>query len=338
MPLENKKLEAIRDGFGRGLLKAAQKDEKIVALCADVEESTRCREFAEKFPDRFIEVGVAEQNMATIASGLANYGKIPFICSYAVFSPGRNWEQIRTTICINDVPVKIAGHHAGVTVGPDGATHQALEDIALMRALPNMTVIVPADAIEAEKATIAAAQQAGPVYLRLCRQATALVTKPLAKFEIGKADILRPIPKNTSATKGKLKRFTRRVALIACGIEVAESLKAADILAKEGIEAMVINCHTLKPLDETTIISAAKKCGAVITAEEHQIAGGLGSAVAELLSENYPVPLIRVGVKDRFGTSGKAIELLYEYGLNAGSIAQAAKSLVKLLKVKILNK
>lgn len=312
MTMMNERI-AIRDGFGKALVRLGEQDERVVVLCADVTESTRCHWFAEKFPHRFIEVGVAEQNMTVIAAGMALAGKIPFIASYAVFSPGRNNEQIRTNICINNVPVKIAGHHAGISVGPDGATHQALEDIAFMRALPRMVVVVPCDAIEAEKATIAIASNSSPSYIRLCREKTAVVTTEKTPFEIGKAIEMR---------KGD------DVAIIACGIMVSEAIAAAEALAKEGIECTVINNHTIKPMDEEAIINAAKTCGAVVTAEEHQVAGGMGSAVAEVLARHHPVPIEFVGMQDAFGESGTAQELLEKFGLTSAGIVVAVKKVL----------
>ena len=312
---DKSKLEskATRDGYGLGLVKAGEQDERVMALSADLTESTRALAFAEKFPERFIQVGIAEQNLVTIASGLANYGKIPFLSSYAAFSPGRNYEQIRTTVCINNVPVKIAGHHAGISVGPDGATHQMLEDIALMRALPNMVVIVPCDAIEAEKATLAAAANGKPTYLRFSREKSPVFTTSETPFEIGRALVLR---------RGK------DVSLIACGSLVYEALLAAEELSKEGIECEVINSHTVKPLDKNAIIESVKKTKAVVSVEEHQIAGGLGSAIAECLAENYPVPQEFVGMRDRFGESGTAAELIEKFGLNSNGIKTAVKKVI----------
>src|SRR3990167_533422 len=313
--LDKSKLEMIptRDGYGKGLVKAGEKDERVVVLCADLTESTRSLWFAEKFPERFIELGVAEQNLALVASGVANYGKIPFISSYATFSPGRNNEQIRTNISINNVPVKIAGAHAGISVGPDGATHQALEDIALMRVQPNMTVIVPCDAIEAEKATIAAAFNGKPSYIRLGREKTPVFTTADTPFTVGKAETLRD---GTDC------------AIIACGILVHEALLAAEELAGEGIQCMVINSHTIKPLDEQTIVAAAQKTGTVVSVEEHQVAGGLGSAVAEVLSRNNPAPQEFIGMQDRYGESGKAEELMHAFGLNREAIKLAVKKAI----------
>jgi transketolase len=305
-----------RDGFGRGLVEAGEKDERVLALCADLSESTRMHWFAEKFPERYVELGVAEQNLATVASGLANYGKIPFIASYATFSPGRNNEQIRTTISINNVPVKIVGSHAGVSVGPDGATHQALEDIALMRVQPNMTVLAPADMEEARKATIAMAKYDGPVYIRLARDKSPVFTTKDTPFEIGKAEIFFESEKP-------------EVAIIACGNLVHNALLAANDLEKEGIGVIVVNNHTIKPLDKKTIIEVAKKAGAIVTVEEHQVAGGAGSAVAEVLAGEYPAPIEFIGVHDEFGQSGEPNELLEHYGMGVKSIKQAVKKVIK---------
>lgn len=316
--LDKDKVQMIptRDGYGKGLVRAGERDERIVVLCADLTESTRSNLFAEKFPDRFIEMGVAEQNMAIIASGLANYGKIPFMSSYATFSPGRNNEQIRTNICINNVPVKIAGSHAGVSVGPDGATHQALEDIALMRVLPRMVVVVPCDALEAEKATVAIAFNGKPSYLRLGREKSPVVTTAETPFQIGKAGIFRAPPAGGD------------VAIIACGILVYNALLAAEELSKEGIECIVVNNHTIKPMDEETIADVSKMTGAVVTVEEHQIAGGMGSAVAEVLARTYPIPQEFVGVHDRFGESGDPYELIDAFGMSVDSIKYAVKKVV----------
>ncbi len=304
----------IRNGFGEGLLQAGIENEKVVGLCADLTESTKMLAFAEKFPKRFIEIGVAEQNLAATASGMAAMGKIPFMSSYAVFSPGRNWEQIRTTICYNNRNVKIAGSHAGVSVGPDGGSHQALEDIAIMRALPRMRVVVPADSIEAKKATLAIASNDGPAYLRLAREKTTVVTTVDSPFEFGKANLLWD-SENPS------------VAIIACGPLVYNSLMAAKSLEAEGISVLVLNLHTVKPLDVEAVISVAKRAGRVITAEEHQIAGGMGSAVAEVLAQNYPVPMEFIGVRDQFGQSGKPEELMEHYGMGIKDIVTAVKKI-----------
>ncbi|MCA9337331.1 transketolase family protein [Candidatus Saccharibacteria bacterium] len=297
--------EATRTGFGRGLLKAGQVDERVVALCADLTDSTKMDAFAKAFPERFIEIGVAEQNLVTVGSGMAAMGKIPFVSSYAAFSPGRNWEQIRTTICLNDQPVKVVGSHAGVSVGPDGATHQMLEDIGLMRILPNMIVVNPGDSIEAEKATLALAKINSPAYLRLARADTAVFTTQDTPFEIGKAQVF---------AEGQ------DITIISTGPMTYQALVAAEKLYKDGIDAEVIHCPTIKPLDAVTILRSAKKTGKVITIEEGQIAGGLGSAVAEFLSEHQPTPVYRIGMKDRFGESGEPDELHEHFGLTARNI------------------
>lgn len=304
--LEN---EPIRKGFGKGLMQAGKLDINVVAACADLTDSTQMNLFRDEFPDRFIEVGVAEQNLVTVGSGLAAMGKIPFVSSYAAFSPGRNWEQIRTTICLNDQPVKVIGSHAGVSVGPDGATHQMLEDIALMRVLPNMVVIVPGDSVEAEKATLAMAKDKRPNYLRLAREATPVFTTDKTPFEIGKAYVFE---------KGI------DITLIATGTMTYQALLAAEKLYKNGIEAEVIHVPTIKPLDTETILKSVRKTGAVVTAEEGQIIGGLGGAIAELLSEEHPTPIARVGMKDQFGESGVPAELLAHFGLDAKHIQLAA--------------
>ncbi|OGN09108.1 MAG: transketolase [Candidatus Yanofskybacteria bacterium RIFCSPHIGHO2_02_FULL_41_11] len=307
-----------RDGYGKGVVEAGKKDKRIVVLCADLTESTRSHWFAEKFPERFIEIGVAEQNLALIASGMANYGKIPFISSYAVFSPGRNNEQIRTNISLNNVPVKIVGAHAGISVGPDGATHQALEDIALMRVQPNMTVVVPCDVVEAQKATVAIASNGKPSYLRIGREKSPVFTTSATPFEIGKAACFwKPA--------GEIKPD---VAIIGCGMLLYNALVAAEELSKEGIESCVINSHTIKPIDEEMIIRAAKEAGAVVTVEEHQVSGGLGSAVAEVLSRNYPAPQEYIGVQDKFGESGTAEELIKHFGMDIESIKNAVRKVI----------
>ena len=308
-----------RDGYGDGLVIAGAEDQNVVVLCADLTESTRSYKFAEKFPERFFEIGVAEQNMATIAAGLGISGKIPFISSYAVFSPGRNWEQIRTTISYNDSNVKIAGAHAGVSVGPDGATHQAVEDIATMRVMANMKVIVPCDMIEATKATVAAAKTWGPIYLRFAREKTPVFTTEETPFAIGKAEIFFK-PKNPE------------VAIIGCGPLLHNALLAARDLEKENIGAMVINNHTVKPLDEKTLLSAAKKCGAVVTVEEHQTLGGLGGAIAELLAKKFPVPMEFIGLQDVFGESGDPDALIEKYKMGVKDIKLAVKKVLKRKK------
>lgn len=304
-----------RQGYGEGLVEIGEKNERVVVLTADLKESTKVNLFAEKFPERFIEVGVAEQGMATIATGMANYGKIPFISSYAAFSPGRNWEQIRTTIALNDLPVKIAGAHAGLTVGPDGATHQMLEDMALMRAMPNMIVIAPCDSIETKRATIEAAKNGKPTYIRFARDKTPVMTTEKTPFKIGKAETFWE-------TKDP------KVAIIACGPLVYEAITAAKELEKSKIEVLVIDSHTIKPLDEQAITRAAKITGAVVTVEEHQVTGGLGGAVSETLARNFPVPMEFVGMPDHFGESGKPDELLAKYGMKAKDIIIAVKKVI----------
>jgi len=305
-----------RDGYGKGVLEAGEKDERVVVLCADLVESTRSHWFKEKFPERYIELGVAEQNLATVASGMAVYGKIPFISSYATFSPGRNNEQIRTTISLNNVPVKIIGAHAGISVGPDGATHQALEDMALMRVQPNMTVICPADMEETRKAVLESAFNGRPVYVRFGRAKTPVITTIDSPFKIGKANLLRDGDKID-------------VAIIACGSLVHNALVAAQELSKEGIECSVLNNHTIKPMDIDAVLAVAKKAGRVVTIEEHQVNGGMGSAVAEVLAKNYPVPMEFVGVEDSFGQSGKPEELIKHYGMDKDSIKEAVKRAIE---------
>ena len=314
---ENKLLMApTRSGYGEGLVAAGEANNNVVVLCADLTESTRCEAFAKKFPERFFECGVAEQNLATIAAGLGVSGKIPFVSSYATFSPGRNWEQIRTTIAYNDSNVKIAGHHAGISTGPDGATHQATEDIATMRVIPNMKIIIPCDAIEAKKTTLAAAKIWGPVYLRFQREKSPVFTTEDTPFTPGKAEIFwqskRP-----------------QVLIIGCGALVHSALLAARELEKEKIGTTVLNVHTIKPLDEEKIVSLVKKIGAVVTVEEHQISGGLGGAVAETLGRRAPAPIEFIGLHDTFGESGLPSELLEKYGMGIGSIKSAAKKVLK---------
>lgn len=306
-------LEPIRAGFGRGLRAAGESNDKIVALCADLTESTQMHLFKEAFPKRFIEIGIAEQNLVTVAAGLARAGKIPFTSSYAAFSPGRNWEQIRTTAALNNQPVKIIGSHAGVSVGPDGATHQMLEDIALMRVIPNMVVVVPGDSLEAEKATRAIAENGKPSYLRLAREKSPIFSTLDSPFEIGKAYVLRE---------------GYDISLLGTGLMTYQLLVVAEILSEQGINAEVVHVPTIKPLDEKTILASARKTGRVLTAEEAQIAGGFGGAVAELLSEQLPTPLRRIGMQDRFGESGAPNELLEYFGLTAARIAEQTAEFV----------
>ena len=305
-----------RNGYGEGLLILGEENKNVVALCADLTESTRTEGFAKKFPERYIEMGVAEQNMALVASGLGVSGKIPYIASYATFSPGRNWEQIRTTISYNNSNVKIAGHHAGVSVGPDGATHQAVEDIATMRVMANMRVIVPCDIHEARKATIAASKIAGPVYLRFAREATPIITSEDSPFNPGEAQTVWDSDKP-------------QCAIVACGPLVHTAIVAAKELEEEKIETLVINNHTIKPLDRATILAAAKKCGAIVTVEEHQIEGGMGSAIAELLAKELPTIQEFVGMQGVFGESGPPEVLAVKYGMGAKDIKSAVKKAIR---------
>ena len=310
---------ATRDGYGTGLVAAGTANKNVVALSADLTESTRVDAFAKKFPSRFFELGVAEQNMAAVAAGLGVTGKIPYIASYATFSPGRNWEQIRTTIAYNNANVKIAGHHAGISVGPDGATHQATEDIAIMRALPNMKVFVPCDSVEAKKATQAAAHIWGPIYLRFQREKTPIMTTLETPYLPGKAQIFWQSKKP-------------EVLIIGTGALVYNALLAARELEKDKIGSIVLNCHTIKPLDVRKIVELAKKIGAVVTVEEHQVDGGLGSAVAETLAKYAPTPIEFIGMQDTFGESGKPDQLLKKYGMDVKDIKAAAKKAIRRAK------
>lgn len=311
---KNPELKATRAGFGAAMSFLGESDDNVVALCADLSGSLKLGDFISKWPDRFFQSGVAEQNMVNMAVGLALSGKIPFATSFGVFMPMRTLDQIRISVCYNNANVKLAASHTGITVGPDGATHQVLEDIAVMRVLPQMKVIVPADAVETEKATISAAKIDGPVYLRFGRQNAPVYTTKDTPFEIGKINRLRD---------GK------DVAIVACGVMVYKSLLAAEELSKNGIEATVLNCHTIKPIDTEALIKAAKECGAVVTAEEHQKSGGLGSAVAEVLVESENVPMKIIGIKDRFGESGESDELMEKYGLTSTNIVKAVKNVLK---------
>ena len=304
----------IREGYGKGLVEAAEEDMRVVALCADLTESTKTLYFKERFPGRFIEMGIGEQSMASVASGMAAMGKVPFFTSYAMFSPGRNWEQIRTTICYNNVNAKVVGSHAGVSVGPDGGTHQALEDIAITRVLPRMTVLVPCDAEEARKATIAAAAHDGPVYIRLQREATPVMTTDVSPFQIGRAQCFY---------RGK----NPKVTIFGCGAMVYTALEAARELAEEHeTGVLVVNVPTVKPLDKE-VGQYAEETGKVITIEEHQRIGGLGSAIAERLSEDCPMPVYRIGVDDVFGQSGTPEELLEHHRLSKGHIISMVQTI-----------
>ncbi len=314
---------ATREGFGRGLLNAGEKDDKVVALCADLTESVKMDAFRAKFPFRFFEVGITEQAMSGLASGMAAMGYVPFMASYAMFSPGRNWEQIRTTIAYNNVPVKIVGAHAGVSVGPDGATHQAIEDIAIMRMIPNMEVYVPCDAVEARVITEHIATTKKPAYLRLTREKSPVMLTDAYTWNGGKAYIMQ-IPEHKSVTE-----FAHRVGVIACGPIIYEALKAANSLAKDGIGVTVVNMPQVKPLDTAFLLRFAKDMQGIVTVEEHQSSGGLGSAVAEYLAEHHPIKVARVGIEDRFGQSGKMQELYEEYGLTAKHIVEKIRSLVR---------
>jgi transketolase len=305
-----------RDGFGSGVVEAGKANARVVVLCADVAESTRAEQFQKEFPERFVEMGVAEQNMAGVAAGMAAAGNIPFMASYAVFSPGRNYEHIRTTITINQMPVKICGMHAGISVGPDGATHQMLEDIGMMRMLPHMVVIAPCDAEEARKAVIAAAKTDGSVYIRFGRAATPTFTTSETPFEIGKSLLLWSTE-------------TPKVAILSTGSLGYTALCAARALAEDSVECVVLHVPTVKPLDTEAILDAAKRAGRVITIEEHQIAGGFGSAVAEFLSEHYPVPILRLGIRDQFGQSGEPDELLAHYGLDIIHVIDEVRTFIK---------
>ncbi len=306
----------IRKGYGDGLLEAGKQDPRVVALCADLTGSTMTSTFSKVFPERFVQMGIGEQSMASVASGMAAMGKIPFLASYAMFSPGRNWEQIRTTICYNDANVKIAGAHAGVSVGPDGGTHQAIEDITITRVIPRMTVLTPCDAIEAKKATLAAAKMTGPVYIRLAREKTPVMTTEETPFEIGKAQYFF-VPSGAP-----------QVGIIAIGALVYNAIMAAKELETEGIMASVLNLGTVKPLDEEKVIELAKAAGAIVTVEEHQIAGGMGSAVAQVLSEKQPTPIEFIGVRDAFGQSGEPEELIRHYGMDISHIKEAVKKVI----------
>ena len=306
-----------RDGFGTGVVEAGKADPRIVVLCADLAESTRAEEFRKEFPERYVEIGVAEENMAAVASGMAAAGKIPFIASYAVFSPGRNYEHIRTTIALDDMPVKICGMHGGISVGADGATHQMLEDIGMMRMLPNMTVLVPADREEARKAVIAAATRDEPFYIRFGRAATPVFTTRETPFKVGKALLVwqSAVPK---------------VAIMSTGALTHTALIAARNLEDDGIESIVLHLPTVKPLDQAAVLDAAEQADFVLTVEEHQVAGGFGSAVAEFLAEHHPMPIRMLGIQDRFGQSGTPEELIAYYKLDAPAIEEAVREFMNM--------
>lgn len=305
--------EATRDAYGRALARLGEIDERIVVLDADLSSSTKTSVFAKKFPERFFNAGIAEQNMMGMAAGLSTTGKIPFVSTFAIFGAGRAWEPVRQSICYSNFNVKIVVTHAGITVGEDGASHQVTEDIALMRVIPGMTVIVPADSIETEKVIEKIVNINGPVYVRLSRAKFPVIFDDNYNFELG---------------KGKILREGRDVAIIAIGLMVGQSLKAAEMLAKEGISATVVNMSTVKPLDVEMIRDLAKKTGAIVTCEEHSIIGGLGSAVAESLSEEGGVPIVRVGIKDSFGMSGTAEELIKHFHLTPEDISSAVKKAI----------
>lgn len=307
-----------RIGYGEGLVELGNKNKNVVVLGADITASTNASMFKDAFPERFFSIGIAEQDMVGVAAGLALAGKVPFVSTYGVFASGRCWDQIRTTVCYSDLNVKIGGAHGGISVGPDGATHQALEEITIMRCLPGMTVVVPADAIETKKATIAVGESHGPAYIRFGREAVPIVTKEDSPFKIGRAEIHRE---------------GHDVTIVACGVMVYESLEAAKILDKEGISVKVMNMHTIKPLDVDALVKAAKETNAVVTAEEHQILGGLGGAVAEALSTHHAVPIEMVAVMDRFGESGQPDELMEEFGLTHKQICEAVRKVLKRKKV-----
>jgi transketolase len=304
-----------RNGFGEGLIEAGTRNKNVLAICADLAESTRMEGFKKAHPDQYLEIGVAEQMLVAMAGGLASTGKIPWIASYAMFNPGRSWEQVRTIMALNETNVKIAGAHAGVSVGPDGATHQAIEDIAIMRVIPHMFVVVPCDSVQTKKATLALSETFGPTYLRFAREKSPIVTTEETPFEIGKAQTFR---------EGD------DVAIVACGILVYNALIAADELAREdGIECRVVNNHTVKPMDEPAVVAAAQACGTVVTVEEHQVHGGMGSRVAEILAERHPVPIEFIGVRDQFGQSGDPLELIEYYGMGTKAIKEAARRAYK---------
>ncbi|HEY1682434.1 MAG TPA: transketolase C-terminal domain-containing protein [Candidatus Tumulicola sp.] len=304
-----------RNGFGEGLVESGTRNPNVIGICADLSESTRFEAFKKAHPAQYVEIGVAEQMLVAMAGGLASVGKIPWIASYAMFNPGRSWEQVRTIMALNDTNVKIAGAHAGVSVGPDGATHQAIEDIAIMRVIPHMTVVVPCDSVQTKKATLALSERWGPSYLRLGREKSPVITTEETPFTVGEAQIFRE---------------GGDVAIVACGILVYNALMAADKLSREdGIECRVVNNHTIKPMDDAAIVAAARDCGAIVTVEEHQKHAGMGSRVAEIVAQSHPVPIEFIGVDDRFGQSGDPLELIEYYGMGIDAIVDAVRKVAK---------
>ncbi|HKZ21647.1 MAG TPA: transketolase family protein [candidate division Zixibacteria bacterium] len=315
--MEFKEKKKTREGFGRALEELGEKNPNVVVLVGDLAESTMVHYFAKKFPERFFNMGVAEQNMTNVAAGLSLTGKISFFSTYGAFAACRNLDHVRITICYSNLNVKIGGAHGGISVGPDGATHQAMEEFAIMRSLPNMKLIVPCDFWEAKKATLKAAEIWGPFYIRFGREDVPLITDEARPFVFGKAD---------------MHRDGKDLTIIACGVMVAEALSAADILSSQGISARVLNMHTLKPIDKDAITKAAQETGAIVTAEEHQINGGLGSAVSQVVAENHPVPMEYVAVMDRFGMSGKPDELMKVFGIKDVNIVEKALKVIKRKK------
>ncbi len=311
---DEKSFGSLREGFSKGMLEVGKKNKNVVALTADLKDSLKLTKFIEKYPERFYEFGICEQNMMSAAAGMSIAGKIPFVCSYAAFNPGRNWDQLRVSVCYQNANVKVIGGHAGLTTGPDGATHQALEDIAIARVLPNLTVIVPCDEEEMRKVVVESVKKKGPVYIRSTREKSQNITDKKSKFEIGKANVL---------VDGY------DVCIFACGLVVQFALEAAEILEKESISVAVVNVHTIKPLDEKIVLKYAKKTGLVVTCEEHQKAGGLGGVVSEFLAENYPVPIEIIGVEDSFGESGEGYELLKKYGISTDEIVKRIRKVLK---------
>lgn len=312
--LDLKSKGSTRQGFGKGMLEATRKNKNVVALTCDLKPSVQLEAYEKEFPNNFFEFGISEQNMMSAAAGMCLNNKIPFVTSFAVFNPGRNWDQLRVSVCYSNHNVKVLGSHAGLTTGPDGATHQALEDIAITRVLPNLVVIVPCDEEESRKATLESAKFTGPVYLRVSREKSLNITNEKSEFKIGKANVL---------DDGK------DVTIIACGLTVQFALEAKEILLKENIDAAVINLHTIKPLDTKTILEYAKKTKRIVTIEEHQKAGGMGSAVCEYLSENFPIPIEIIGVEDTFGESGEGYELLQKYKISTNEIVKRVKKIMK---------